>query len=219
MNQRSDRRHACLDSTILVLALLSCCCANSPDSSSDAGLDAGPQYEWPTCEREVSDTTLHQKAAEFDRLAREWHLAGDGLLRNVDLEEDLQTVAHWHHVENTILWSGMYLAAQAFRYRVTGEPMAQENARLVVDGLRRLTDVTGVPGLYGRSFARPGIPYNYDGSGTAYWTESPAAGYEGWWYRNDVSQDGYAGLMFGYAVAMEHFDDPQLLADVRGLLA
>lgn len=184
-----------------------------------SGGDGGPSFDWPACEEIATDVSLADKAAYFDQVAREQHLAGDGLLRNITLSEDLQSVENWHHVENTILWSGMYLASQALRYAVSGAPAAQQNARTVVAALRQLTDVTGVEGLYGRSFAEPGVPYNYDGSGTPSWTASPAAGYEGWWYRNDVSKDGYDGLMFGYAAAMEHFDDQQLLADVRQLLS
>jgi hypothetical protein len=198
----------------LALAFLSAC-----SGKQDQGQDAGPTYDWPTCEHIQSGLKLADKAAEFDRLARERHIAGDGLLRNISLTQDLQGIESWHHVENTILWSGMYLASQAFRYRVTGESEAQENAKIVVAALRQLTDVTGVSGLYGRSFDRPDVEYNFDGRGTIGWTESPVAGYEGWAYRNDVSQDGYAGLMFGYAAAMEHFDDPGLLTEVRTLLA
>jgi hypothetical protein len=200
----------------LCLALcFSCACGDGRDQ----GRDAGPTYDWPSCDQIEPEVTLAEKAAQFDRVARERHLAGDGLLRNIILTEDLQNVETWCHVENTILWSGMYLASQAFRYSVTGDPQALENARIVVAALRQLTEVTGVSGLYGRSFDRPDVAYDYDGRGTQGWTESPAAGYSGWWYRNDVSQDGYAGLMFGYAAAVEHFDDPQLLTEVRELLA
>jgi len=204
---------------IVVLAGLLSGCPGSQEQGTDGGVDGGPIYDWPTCESIDSETTLAQKAAYFDSLARDQHLAGDGLLRCVNLTEDLQSIDNWMHAENTILWSGMYLAAQALRYRVTGESQAQENAKTVVASLRQLTEVTGVSGLYGRSFARPGIPYNYDGSGTVSWTESPVTEYQGWSYRNDVSQDGYAGLMFGYAVAVEHFDDPQLLNEIKSLLA
>ncbi|HUU01495.1 MAG TPA: hypothetical protein VM425_08660 [Myxococcota bacterium] len=181
-------------------------------------VDGGPDFDWPACDEISATVSLAAKAAYFDKVSRERHLAGDGLLRNINLSENLESVENWHHVENTILWSGMYIASQAFRYAVTRESVAQENAKTVVAALRQLTDVTGVRGLYGRSFAKPGVSYNYDGSGTTSWTASPDANHIGWWYRNDVSKDGYDGLMFGYAAAMEHFDDQQLLTDIRRLL-
>ena len=170
---------------------------------------------WPKCVLKAEPGRLAEKAARFDRVAREQHIGPDGLLRNLTLTEDLQAIENFHHTENTILWSGMYLASQAFRYAVTGEVEAVENARLIVAGLTHLTRVTGVRGLYGRSLDNPAIVYNYDGRGTVGWTESSASGYEGWAFRNDVSKDGYDGLMFGYSAALEHFDDTELLDQLR----
>ena len=174
---------------------------------------------WPTCDSVTMEGTLADKAAEFDRIAKDWHLTGDGLLRSVYLTEDLGAVAKYEHAENTILWSGMYLASQAFRYAVTGDAGAVDNAKTVIKALRQLTEVTGSRGLYGRSMAKPGVTYNYDGVGTTSWTVSTATGYEGWSFRNDVIKDGYDGLMFGYAAALEHFDDPWIVQEVSDLLA
>jgi hypothetical protein len=194
-------------------SLVLCVCVAGLCGCSSEGQPA--PRPWPTCTRLTSPPTLAERAARFDRVAREQHLAGDGLMRSVYLSEDLTQVDHWLHVENNILWSGMYLASQAFRYAVTGEAEAVENARTVLAGLLDLTRVTGVRGLYGRALARPDVPYDHDGHASPSWTESPVAEYAGWWYRNDVSKDGYDGLMFGYAAALEHFDDPALLAEVR----
>ena len=194
----------------ILLACVLCGCGE--DSKEE------PKFIWPECEHIQTGRTLAEMAEEFDRVARENHIADDDTFRNLYLTEDLQRIEYWFQHPNVILWSGIYLASQALRYRVTGDEEAQENARRVVSGLRDLTRVTGVEGLYGRSMTRPGVPYDYDGSGNPdIWPESPAAGYEGWRYNNDVSQDGYAGLMFGYGVALEHLKDKQLLADVGQL--
>ncbi|RLB58058.1 MAG: hypothetical protein DRI34_06050 [Deltaproteobacteria bacterium] len=199
----NNTRSTAIAGLACLAALVSC---TGPGSS-------GPDSPWPSCPEYTG--SLADKARQFDQLAADRHLSGDGLLRNLRLTEDLQAVEAFEHAENTILWSGIYLAAQALRYAVSGDEQAQQNARVVVDALRQLTEVTGTKGLYGRSFARPGINYDYDGSGTPWWTASPAPDYQGWWFRNDVSKDGYDGLMFGYAVALEHFDDESLLADIR----
>jgi len=210
-------RHALAVLALVWLALAAGCSSRS--EATDGGQDGGQEYDWPSCEEVEAEPSLAEKAAYFDQVAREQHLSGDGLLRNLTLTEDLQSIEKYHHVENTILWSGIYLGSQALRYAVTGDSRTLENAETVVAALRQLTNVTGVRGLYGRSFARPGVKYNYDGSGTVSWTDSTAAGYEGWSFRNDVSKDGYDGLIFGYALAMEHFEDPALLDDIRQLLA
>jgi len=189
------------------------------DSDSDSDSDTDTGEPWPTCESIQIDATLAELAAEFDRVAREDHLCPDGLLRNIRLTDDLSAVEHWKHHPNVILWSGMYLASQAFRYAVTGEAEAVENARKVVAGMKDSTRVTGIEGLYCRSMYKPGVAYDYDGSGSEVWVDSAALGYEGWRWNHDASKDGYDGMMFGYAAALEHFDDAELLAEVKLLVA
>ena len=169
---------------------------------------------WPRCV-EAPDGLLASMATEFDTVAQSQHLDPDGLLRNVWLNEDLGSVEFYLHTENTILWTGMYLASQAFRYAVTGEAEAEENARRALDGLDKLTAVTGVDGLYGRTMANPDVAYDHRGEDNPGWTDSTAPGFEGWRFRHEVSKDGYAGLMFGYAAALEHFTDPDLRQGVK----
>ena len=187
----------------------------SQNMSTDVTADTTPEVAWPTCEKIQSDRTLAEKAAYFDEVAASRHLAGDGLLRNLYLTESLDEVEKWYHVDNVILWSGMYLASQAFRYEVTHDSAALDNARTVVAALHQLTQVTNSSGLYGRSMYNPAVSYNTIAPDSSGWTDSTAPGFEGWRFRNDVSKDGYDGLMFGYAAALEHFDDEQLVNDVK----
>lgn len=175
-------------------------------------------YNWPRCDRINNEITLKAKALEFDRVSREQHIAEDDLFRNLYLSEDLAEIERYLHTENTILWSGIYMASQALRYAVTGESEAQQNAIRVAAGLHELTNVTGSSGLYGRTMSKPGVSYNPVAADHPGWTDSPAEGYDGWRFRNDVSKDGYAGMMLGYALALEHFDDEQLLSDIRDRL-
>ena len=177
-----------------------------------------PDYDYPTCESITAEKTLAEKAVYFDKVAREQHITGDGLMRNIYLTEDLQAVDHYEHAENVILWSGIYIASQALRYRVTGDAEALENTRIVVEALGYLTAVTGSRGLYARSMDDPEVSYNSVSTEHPGWTDSPVKGYEGWRYRNDVSKDGYDGLMMGYALALEHFDDEELRETIRGRL-
>lgn len=184
------------------------------ESSETDNEETPPVYNWSSCERIDAGKSLAQKAAYFDQMARERHIAEDKLFRNLYLTEDLASIDYWYHTPNVILWSGIYLASQALRYAATGEQEAQENARRIVDGLRDLTKVTGISGLYGRSLIKPGTPYPVVADDAVDWADSTAEGYDGWRFNFDVSQDGYAGLMFGYGVALKHFDDEQLLADI-----
>ena len=185
------------------------------DARDAADLDAAPEpWPWPTCERlRAGSLRLVDKAAWLDALVPAQHL-GDGLLRTIRQRPDGDTM---DHQPSTGLWTGMYLASQAFRYAVTGDPEAQDNAAVAVAALHDLAAVTGVPGLYGRAYQRPEAAYAYtfDGSTSPSWEASPTPGYEGWWYSHEVSKDTMDGIVFGYAAALEHLDDPALQAQIR----
>jgi len=214
-----------LCNTFLVLLLASCAggrAARAPDACADAPLDV-PAVDseappaWPACPQHAGDMTLSEKAAHLDALLPGQHLS-DGLLRTVTLDEDGE-VAVLHHLPSTGLWTAIYLASQSLRYAVTGAPDAQENAAHAVAGLHHLTAVTGAPGLYGRCYARPGFDYAADVAGSPWWHASDAPGYEGWYFNFDVSKDTMDGIMFGYAAALEHLDDPAVLETIRGDVA
>lgn len=181
--------------------------------AAEAVADIAAPWPWPACERlQASSERLVDKTAALDLLVPARHL-GDRLLRTVrERPEGGDTM---DHQPSTGLWTGMYLASQSFRYAVTGDPQAQANAAVAIAGLHDLTAVTGVPGLYGRAYQKPEGAYTYDAAGSSAWVASPAAGYEGWWYNHEVSKDTMDGILFGYAVALEHLDDPDLLAALR----
>src|SRR4051812_31958697 len=44
---------------------------------------------------------------------------------------------------DSALWTGAYLAAESFRYRVTQSADALQNAKMALAGLKALADVTG----------------------------------------------------------------------------
>ena len=219
-------------SWLLVLGLFSAltlaCSSGGGEGSSDSGdvisdapdtdvaeteQDTAEPWPWPTCERlRGSSERLVDKTAYLDALVPAQHL-GDGLLRTIrELPDGGVTM---DHQPSTGLWTGIYLASQSLRYAATGDPEAQENAAIAIAGLHDLTAVTGTPGLYGRAYKRAEGAYSYEAAGNPAWIKSPAVGYEGWWYNHEVSKDTMDGIMFGYAVALEHLDDPVLLEQLR----
>jgi hypothetical protein len=228
------RSYATLTVLAFTFGTLALACSSSGDraDAADPGpatdvaeaevlADVGPEpWPWPTCERlRGSSERLVDKTAYLDALVPAQHL-GDRLLRTV--REQPGGGLTLDHQPSTGLWTGIYLASQSFRYAVTGDPEAQANAAVAIAGLHDLTAVTGVPGLYGRAYQRAEGAYTYDAAGGSSWVASPAPGYEGWWYDDDVSKDTMDGIVFGYAVALEHLDDPDLLGalhdDVLGFV-
>jgi len=207
---------------LIFTLFMAACSSDGGGAAADVGAEAfGPAEDvgaealptWPACPQHAGDMTLAEKAAYLDALLPVQHLP-DGLLRTVTLDDAGQVEAY-HNLPSTGLWTAIYLASQSLRYAVTGEAEAQENAGRAAEGLHHLTAVTGVPGLYGRSFVKPGVDYAYDVSTSPAWHASDAPGYEGWYFDDDVSKDTMDGIMFGYAVALEHLDDPMILETMR----
>jgi hypothetical protein len=119
---------------------------------------------------------------------------------------------------DSAIWTGHYLAAEAFRYRVTGSPQALDNVRRAVAGIRSLVDITGtnllarclipVDSVYAAPIlaeeGRHGIRRNF------------LYGREYYWIGN-TSRDQYAGAKFGLAVAYEMVDDAGLRTEIGSL--
>ena len=157
--------------------------------------------------------SLVDKAAYLDQRVSS-KLLDDGLIRTVREDGDGNVVSR-EHQPSTGLWTAIYLASQSFRWAVTHDTQALENARKAVEGLHHLAAVTGIPGLYGRAYQRPGFAYTNDAAGHAHWVASTAPGYEGWWWNDDVSKDTMDGIVFGYAVALDLLEDPGIRAAIR----
>ena len=95
----------------------------------------------------------------------------------------------------------MYVAAECFRYKVTGERDARDNARQGINALMRLESITGIPGFPARTFVKVGEgPLPTDGE----WHDTPD---KAWRWKGDTSSDEIVGHYFAYSV---YYD---LLAD------
>ncbi len=138
---------------------------------------------WGTCPDDPLATggTLAQKAAWYDGIARRLHLhpklkwvMGVTLPKTEvacpagatppcyevsvpEAEATWEHVERWHSGENDGLWSGLYLASQAYRWAVTRDPVALENIRILLEGEVTRMKITGVPGVFTRQFIPPGV--------------------------------------------------------------
>src|SRR5689334_18075908 len=66
-------------------------------------------------------------------------------------------VEQWWSGENDGLFSGLVLAAEAYRYAVTKSPEARGALATLLRGERMRMEITGVPGLFTRQLIPPGI--------------------------------------------------------------
>jgi hypothetical protein len=136
------------------------------ESSSTTMPDAAPVV-YAQCKGEPRATaeSLAEKARIYDARALALHAhpqmpwVVDVVLKpGVDPETATASdVAQWWSGENDGLFSGLVLAAEAYRYAVTKSPEAHEALATLLRGERMRMEITGVPGLFTRQLIPPGI--------------------------------------------------------------
>jgi hypothetical protein len=138
---------------------------------------------------------LSEKAAEFERQIAARHDRG-GYVTVCFLEQPDDLDRFVHEVsDNDGLWTAMYLAAEAFRFAVTGEAEARERARRSLSALLELERVTGISGFPARALARKGEARALLSQGE--WHDA-ADGKRVW--KGDTSSDEIVGHYFALCV-------------------
>lgn len=124
--------------------------------------------EWSTCPDEPRATpeSLAEKAAAYDARAYELHARGPVMKWMLDVALNggvdpttatASDVAAWRSGENDGLWTGLYLASQAYRYAATGDGVALGMVGWILAGEEQRMAITGVPGLFTRQLIPPGV--------------------------------------------------------------
>jgi len=172
--------------SLAALCVIGCDSSEDPDNSNaDGDWDyretwTGPQEEWASC----ADTDyregmlLKDKAAYYDWIVSRLHQVPastpgheaysrvysvncDGPLPTEIVPDDqLPTCTH-RLSENNGLWTGLYVASQAFRYAATGDADALAQLRRTLNGTYQMLLITGKDGLYTRDFRDPSLPQQY----------------------------------------------------------
>ncbi len=162
------------------------------------------------------------RAAEADALAisaniQARHLPFGTILDPVLASFTSDRIVGYTRCGDSAVWTGHYLAAEAFRYQVTRAPEALDNVRKAIAGIKSLADVTGTNLL-----ARCLVPSNSPFAAGIQSEEAPngihtnsSAGYI--WVGN-TSRDQYAGAIFGLAVAYDMVDDPGVQSSASQLV-
>ncbi len=157
--------------------------------------------------------TLAEKSKAFVERVRARHvrhgLTADSMLQTPGDLSTNRTVSS----DNDGLWTQMYIAAEAFRYKVTGEADARANARQGFEAMLRLEEITGIPGFHARSFIKVGDDVQpQDGE----WHDTADGK---WRWKGDTSSDEIVGHYFGYAVYYDLVADDAEKQKIRGVVA
>jgi hypothetical protein len=162
-------------------------------------------------------------ASERDALAisaeiRQRHMPYGTILAPVYAAPSSNQIVSYSRCGDSAIWTGHYLAAEAFRYNVTRSPDALVNVRAALEGLKSLIDITGT-NLLARCLVPVSSPY----AGAITREEAPHGahlatlnGVQYHWIGN-TSRDQYCGFFFGLGVAFDMVDDPAVRSSAAAL--
>jgi uncharacterized protein (TIGR03437 family) len=162
------------------------------------------------------------QAAEADALAisqniQAVHMPYGTILDPIYASANSNQIIDYTNCGDSALFTGAYLAAEAFRYKVTQSQDALNNVTKAVAGLKSLADVTGI-NLLARCLVPTSSPYaasiaSQEKSNGIYTNSS--AGYI--WVGN-TSRDQYIGVIFGLSVAYDMVDAATVQASISALV-
>jgi len=159
--------------------------------------------------------TLEDKAMFFEKQVRQKNIRYGINCSSVRLTESYSSAQTGNQPSDN-LWTGMYLGAELFRYKVTGSAEAKENAYESFEAMERMHTVTGIRGLFARSFERD---YKVENSKKEGWEQKellsgspanlwlPAADHTNWTWRSTASSDQTVGQIFALTTILELADD------------
>ena len=153
-------------------------------------------------------------ASELDALAisaniRARHMPFATLLDPIYASPTSDQIIQYTRCGDSALWTGAYLAAESFRYKVTQSADALQNVKMALAGLKALSDVTGDNRL-ARCIVLANSPYaasiaNEEVNNSIH-QNSP------WIWVDNTSRDQVVGAFFGLGVAFDLVDDPSVKA-------
>ena len=172
-----------------------------------------------------ANTPFAEVVANVDEKIRRDHLPhGTILLTEMDTDQrdswldafknggpgSLGTVVQYHSGGDSAIWTGQYLASQAYRYHVTQSPDALGTVWKALRGVGALLDVNGATGLLARGRRAPELDGRGNISRRGVFRSATING-QVWVGRqggNGISRDQYSGVFFGLILTHDLVNDP-----------
>lgn len=159
------------------------------------------------------------KASEADAVAisrniQARHLPFGTILDPVFSAPDSNQIVAYTRCGDSAIWTGHYLAAEAFRYKATASPEALANVKAAITGIKALSDVTGY-NLLARCMVPLSSPYAQsimmEEQHNGIYINSSA---QEFWV-GKTSRDQYSGVFFGLAVAYDMVSDVGVRTSIK----
>ncbi len=159
------------------------------------------------------------RASDADALAisaniRARHMPFGTILDPVFASPTSDQIVGYSRCGDSALWTGAYLAAESFRYKVTASPDALANVKSALAGLQSLVDVTGDNRL-ARCIVAANSPYAAgiasQEAGNTIHQQPP------WIWVDNTSRDQVVGAFFGLGVAFDLVNDTNVQGAISNL--
>jgi hypothetical protein len=168
---------------------------------------------------EDGDGNMHNRARNYISFLREKLMPHGGVFRTLFSDSTYEVPTMHGGKRDSPIWTGTYLASEAFRYMVTKAPDALEQIEKTIRVLDLWWNISG-----GRGYlARYAVPVNgTDQVVLDMFSESEPEDtlnymYNGelWHWKGDISRDQYQGVMFGFSLAYDALEDEELKEIIR----
>ena len=153
---------------------------------------------------EFEPYTLQKKADYYEKHLDEWGQRRLGFTHKLEWDEKLQEYVR-EVSDNDGGYTGNYLAAQAYRYAVTKDPVARAQAVETFQALRWLGTMTPIPGFIARSvWAKGEKGHQADhgsGGAPAEWHDTADGLFE---WKGDTSSDEVCSHFYATKLFLDH---------------
>src|SRR5262249_10848541 len=144
------------------------------------------------------------------------HMPYGTILDPIFAAPDSDQIVGYTRCGDSAIWTGHYLAAEAFRYSVTRSSDALRNVGIAVGGITSLLNVTGT-NLLARCYIPMYSPYiqgiiQAEAHNGVFLNKQ--AGQTGFYWIGNTSRDQYSGVFFGLGVAYDLVPDPKVHAAI-----
>lgn len=147
--------------------------------------------------------TLAKKAAYYERHLESWGQKRLGFVHKLEWDAGLKEYVR-EVSDNDGGYTGDYLAAQAYRWAVTRDPIARREATNTFHALRWLEGMTGIPGFPARSVWAKGERGHQAGHGSggyaAEWHDTADGKFE---WKGDTSSDELCSHFYAISLFLE----------------
>ena len=164
------------------------------------------------------DDPLHKRVAMYDALMRGNHINEGVFMQHVIFPPVGTEAPMVGSQEDCLEVTGAMMAAYCYRYAITKDPKHREQCHEILAGVEKLEKVTGVPGVFARSFNKTDKPLWHESRHffPIEWHESTSM--PGYRWEGDLSSDKFVDICYLLSLYHDMAAEEKHKAIVAGLL-